>query len=54
MVLQKDIIIVGRVLPQTSNKVHQNQEVYWGGGIMGTIKMTHYKDPPKVLVYEHK
>ena len=47
-----DVIILGRVLPMTSDKIHQNQELYCIDGIIGTIKMTHYKDPPKVLVYE--
>jgi len=47
-----NVIILGRVLPMSSNKIHQNQELYCIDGIIGTIKMTHYKDPPKVLVYE--
>lgn len=45
-------IVFGRVLPLTSDKIHQNQEVYSEGGVICTIKATHYKDPPKVLVKE--
>lgn len=50
--MKNDTIIIGRVFPMTSNKLHQNQEVYSINGLICTIKMTHYKDPPKVLVYE--
>ena len=50
MELLKDVVVLGRVLPMSSNKIYQNQEVYYWGGIMGTLKATHYKDPPKVLV----
>lgn len=34
----------------TNDKIHQNQEVYSIDGIMCTLKATHYKDPPKVLI----
>ena len=44
MELLKDVVVLGRVLPISSNKIHQNQEVYYWGGIMGTL------NPPKVLV----
>lgn len=53
MKILKEPIVLGRVLPQTSDKIHQNQEVYWCNSVMATIKMTHYKDPPKVLIYEN-
>lgn len=48
-----DPIILGRIIPD-SGKIHQNQEVLsvYGGGI--TLKATHYKDLPKVLVEESK
>lgn len=47
-----EIIILGRLLPITSDKVHQNQEVYANNGIAPTCKATHFKDPIKVIVYE--
>ena len=48
-----DPIILGRLIPD-SGKIHQNQEVLsiYGGGM--TVKSSHYKDPPKVLVEESK
>ena len=48
-----DPIILGRIIPD-SGKIHQNQEVLsiYGGGI--TLKASHYKSPPKVLVEESK
>lgn len=49
-----DTLVLGRVLPMNSEKVHQNQEVYSGKGIICTLKATHYKDPPKVLVIEEE
>lgn len=47
----KIVKVLGRLIP-CSGKVHQNQEVYMsaGGSLMCTLKATHYKDPPKVLV----
>ena len=39
----------GRLIPE-SGKVHQNQEVYNTVGWCPTLKATHYKDPPKILV----
>jgi len=52
--MQQEIRIVnvlGRLIPK-SGKIHQNQEVYstFGGSIMCTVKATHYKDPPKVMI----
>ena len=47
---QSDAIVLGRVLCMTNDKIHQNQEVYSIDGIMCTLKATHYKDPPKVLI----
>lgn len=45
-----DPIILGRVLPKTTDTIHQNQELLGTGGVSMTIKRTHYKDPPKILV----
>ena len=42
--------VLGRVLPMTSNKIHQNQEVYDIHCIMCTLKACHYKMPPMVLI----
>lgn len=49
-----DIYTVGILLPETTDKIHQNQELYSTDGISPTLKATHYKDPPKILegVYE--
>ena len=47
-------IVIGRLLPLINNSVHQNQEVYSVDGIMCTLKATHYKDPPKVLIDERR
>lgn len=47
------IVVLGRVLPSTG-KMHQNQEVYYGGGIAPTIKAVTYKDPIKVIVKNAK
>lgn len=44
-------VIIARLIPD-SGKIHQNQEIYSGGGISCTIKATCYKDPPKVLINE--
>lgn len=44
-----EVTIIGRVLSSTG-KIHQNQEVMSGGGQTVTLKATHYKDAPKVLV----
>lgn len=41
------VIILGIVPLINSDKVHQNQELYDPGGIIGTIKSTHYKSPPQ-------
>ena len=46
------VVVLGRVFPITTDKIHQNQEVFDINGCIGTIKSTHYKDPPKVLVME--
>ena len=37
-----------------SGKIHQNQEVYMSDNecLMCTLKATHYKDPPKILIKE--
>lgn len=44
------VIILGKLIPP-SGKTHQNQEIYHtGGGVIGTIKATSYKDPPKILI----
>lgn len=47
--MRKQIIILGRVYPESSDKPHQNQEIMSGGGIAMTIKASCYKDPQKVL-----
>ena len=44
-----DTICLGLLLPETTDKVHQNQEIYSTDGILCTLKATHYKDPPKIL-----
>lgn len=44
-----DMICLGILLPETTDKVHQNQEIYSTDGILCTLKATHYKDPPKIL-----
>ena len=49
MELSKDVVVLGRVLPMSSNKIHQNQEVYYYCRIMGTLKATHYKDLPNLI-----
>lgn len=49
--LHQRAIVLGRVLGK-SGKYHQNQEVYYSKGLIGTIKACHSKDPPKVGVYE--
>lgn len=46
-------IILGKLIPN-SGKVHQNQEVYLNEGTSCTLKASHYKDPPKVLVESGK
>lgn len=48
---ENGVEIVGRLIPD-SGKIHQNQEVYSSveGGIMGTLKASHYKDPPKIVI----
>ena len=51
---QNDVIYLGRLLAMTTDKIHQNQEVYSVDGIMCTLKATHYKDPPKVLIDERR
>ena len=47
--MYKYVKIISRLIP-SSGKIHQNQEIYsvWGGAC--TIKATHYKDPPKILI----
>lgn len=47
----KTVNICGRIIPD-SGKIHQNQEVYMSndGSLMCTLKATHYKDPPKILI----
>ena len=42
-------VVIARLLPE-SNKLHQNQEIYHGGGIACTLKSSHHKDAPKVLI----
>lgn len=50
---QNNMIVLGRLLPD-SGKKHQNQEVYSAGGSeICTIKACHYKDPPKILIYSN-
>ena len=44
-----ELISLCRVLPK-SGKLHQNQEVWSGGGISPTLKATNYKDAYKVVV----
>lgn len=54
MTMNNEVEVVGRLIPE-SGKVHQNQEVYntiWGG-IIGTLKATCYKDPPKILIRDN-
>lgn len=41
--------VVGRLMPD-SGKIHQNQEVYETSGLICTIKSTHYKSPPQIIV----
>lgn len=48
-----NIIQLGRLIPE-SGKIHQNQEVYHTNGGAATLKATHYKDPPKILVKEKR
>lgn len=44
-------VVLGRLIPN-SGKLHQNQEVYSSeGSEIGTIKACHYKDPPKIVVW---
>lgn len=52
--MQQGIIILGILLPMSCDKIHQNQEVYSVDGVMCTLKATHYKDPPKVLIDERR
>lgn len=48
------ICVVGRLLP-SSNKIHQNQEVYdIRNGVICTLKATMYKDPPKILEEDYQ
>lgn len=46
-----NVVVLGRLLPK-SGKIHQNQEVYYckGRSVIGTIKASCYKDPPKILI----
>ena len=44
-----ETIVLGRLLAMTTDKIHQNQEVYSVDGIACCLKSTHYKDPPKIL-----
>lgn len=48
--LHQRVNVLGRVLGK-SGKYHQNQEVYSSKGLIGTIKASHFKDPPKVGVH---
>lgn len=41
--------VVGRLIPD-SGKIHQNQEVYETSGLICTIKSTHYKSPPQIII----
>ena len=47
-------VILGRVLGLSNDKIHQNQEVYSVDYLAPTLKATHYKDPPKILVEEYE
>lgn len=50
---QNNMIVLGRLLPD-SGKKRQNQEVYSvGGSEICTIKACHSKDPPKILIYSN-
>jgi hypothetical protein len=43
-------IVLGRLLAMTTDRIHQNQEVYDTYiGISPTLKANHYKDPPRIL-----
>ena len=53
MLKSNNIIILGRVLDSTE-KMHQNTEVYDVNGICPTQKATQYKKPIKVLVKEKR
>ena len=53
MILNESIIL-GRITPINNDKIHQNQEVYSNRGIMCTLKATHYKEPPKIMIGEYK
>lgn len=44
---------LSRVISSTG-KIHQNQEVWSLRGGLCTLKATHYKDAPKVLVKYEK
>lgn len=45
-----EVRTLGRLIPE-SGKLHQNQEIYdIRGGGSPTLKATHHKDPPKVLI----
>lgn len=46
-----EMIVLGRLIPD-SGKIHKNQEVYATGGGCCTLKVTTYKDPPKVMIEE--
>lgn len=47
------VLSIGRVLPITE-KIHQNQDVWSLRGGLCTLKATHCKDAPKVLVKNEK
>lgn len=51
--MNRDVKICGRLISD-SGKIHQNQEVYMSDDecLMCTLKATHYKAPPKILIKE--
>lgn len=44
-----EVRTLGRLIPEIG-KLHQNQEIYDIRGGSPTLKATHHKDPPKVLI----
>jgi site-specific DNA-cytosine methylase len=46
--IEPKVDVMCRVVP-ASGKLHQNQEVYNPNGLCGTLKSTHFKDPPKAM-----
>ena len=51
---KNEIITIGILFPETSEKMHQTNSVYGINGVAATIKSCCYKDPPKIMVMKNE